>query len=285
MTKLSKAGRNLVITGCVAFVASAIAVGLSGCGSENANEFQSYGEAKTPAVPTDAANITPKTPESPGESVSASNNTSTLLAFVQPAVEAPVPALVDNSTALNNLAVNAAGTTPSPAPADITNADTTQTVATAAAVTATPREVKILVKERLFEVEGPEDAIRATFDDIDLLKVINMEPVTADAPDHMPKWLKDLDGRRIRIRGYMYPAFMETGLTSFLIARDTQTCCFGSDAKLYDRFLVRMRKGVTTNYLQRTPFDVVGVFRIEPVMLDGELFQIYQIDDAIVVEK
>jgi hypothetical protein len=266
-------------------IVCAIAVGLSGCGSEHANEFQSYGQGETPAVPTDSANVNPQAPESPDDATLAADNSSTRPAFAQPAVEAPVPALVDNSAALNNLAANAAGTTPSPEPADITNPDTTQPVATAAADTAAPREVKILVKERIFEVEGPEDAIRVSFDDIDLLKVINMEPVTADAPDHMPKWLKDLNGKRIRLRGYMYPAFMETGLTSFLIARDTQTCCFGSTAKLYDRFLVRMRKGVTTNYLLRTPFDVVGVFRIEPVMLDGELFQIYQIDDAIVIEK
>jgi hypothetical protein len=124
-----------------------------------------------------------------------------------------------------------------------------------------------------------------SYDDIDLLKVLNMEPVTPDAPNLMPKWLKDLDGRRIRIRGFMYPPYEETGLTWFILARDNQICCFGRDPKIYDVFTVQLRKGVTTDYIQGRPFDVVGVFHIRPVVEDGKIYDIYAIDDAIVIEK
>ena len=101
----------------------------------------------------------------------------------------------------------------------------------------------------------------------------------------MPKWLKALDGKRIRIRGFMYPAMLDTGLTAFLLARDNEICCFGRDPKIYDVFLVRLSEGKTTDYIQSRPFDVEGVFHIAPVLLDGELYRLYQMDNAIVVDK
>ena len=50
-----------------------------------------------------------------------------------------------------------------------------------------------------------------SYDDIDLLKVLNMDPVPANAATKMPAWLKGLDGRRIRIRGFMYPTVSADG--------------------------------------------------------------------------
>ena len=92
---------------------------------------------------------------------------------------------------------------------------------------AEPREIKLLVKEKKFKAEGPDGALRVSYDDLDLLKILNMEPVPVDAADHFPTWLKDLDGKRIRIRGFMYPPFQETEIPFFVLARDNQICCFG----------------------------------------------------------
>lgn len=147
------------------------------------------------------------------------------------------------------------------------------------------REIKLLVADRDFKAEGPEGAIRISYDDIDLLKVLNMEPVPTDAEKHFPDWLKDLDGKRVRLRGFMYPPFLMEGIRSFFFARDNQICCFGRNPKIYDLFPVSMRDGVTTHYIQNRPFDVVGVFRISFEELDGKLVKIYEIDDAIVIEK
>tara|TARA_R110002124_G_C8936988_1_gene512406 strand:- start:320 stop:1372 length:1053 start_codon:yes stop_codon:yes gene_type:complete len=148
-----------------------------------------------------------------------------------------------------------------------------------------PREVKILVKERSFRRTSPENALLVNYDDLDLLKVMNMEPVTPQAPDLMPEWLKNLDGKRIRIRGFMYPPFQQTGNEYFLLARDNQICCFGKNPKIYDLFPVIMREGVTADYILNRPFDVVGVFHINAESFDGELERIYTIDDAIVIDK
>jgi hypothetical protein len=142
------------------------------------------------------------------------------------------------------------------------------------------REVKLLVPDRKFKTTGPEDAIRVSFDDVDLLKVLNMDPVPATAPELFPEWLKQLDGKRVRIRGYMYPAYRDTGLRAFVVARDNQICCFGKFPKIYDLMNVLMRKGETTDYIQGRPFDVVGVMHIEEAEFAGEMFWM---DDAIVI--
>jgi len=150
---------------------------------------------------------------------------------------------------------------------------------------AQPRQVKVLVTERAFQTEGPQKSLRVTYDDIDLLKVLNMEPVTPNAAELMPQWLSGLNDRRILIRGFMYPTFQETGLQGFILARDNQICCFGRDPKIYDLVRITLRKGVTTSYIQGRPFDVEGVFRIRPESEDGELYRLYSIDDAVVIDR
>ncbi len=150
--------------------------------------------------------------------------------------------------------------------------------------TPEPLEIKVLVPNNQFQEVGPENAIRVSYDDIDLLKVLNMEPVPADCVKYFPDWLKNLDGKRIRLRGFMYPPFQETDLPFFVLARDNAICCFGRDPKRYDVIDVTMRDGVTTDYIANRPFDVVGVFHIAPETSQGQLYQLYLIDDAIVIE-
>jgi len=153
---------------------------------------------------------------------------------------------------------------------------------TVSVVAASPRKVELLIPEKTFRKAA--GAVQMTFDDIDLLKVLNMEPVTADAPRLMPGWLKGLDGQKIRVRGFMYPAYSDE-LTKFVLARDNQICCFGRNPKIYDLIEVAMRDGTMTHYIENRPFDVVGVFRIKPTVDSDRLLQLYFIDDAVVIER
>lgn len=149
-----------------------------------------------------------------------------------------------------------------------------------------PRELKLLIPEKKLKTEGPDGVLRITYDDINLLKILNMDPVTGDVPQLMPQWLKDLEGKRIRLRGFMYPAFQETGLPSFVVVRDIQECCFGPNPKPYDLIRVVMREGVTTDYIQSRPFDVEGIFHIKIVQFsEDEVDGVYEIDDALVIQK
>lgn len=144
------------------------------------------------------------------------------------------------------------------------------------------REVKVLIPNKSFNKEG--DALRVTYDDIDLLKVLNMEPVTAKAPELMPDWLKNLDGKKIRIRGFMKPPYRTRGNPGFWMGRDNAVCCFGREPKLYDLFPVVLKKGTTTHYIANRPFDVVGTFQIKPWILDdGRIVRIYRIINAKVI--
>ncbi|MEX1231249.1 MAG: hypothetical protein WEB58_13470 [Planctomycetaceae bacterium] len=148
-----------------------------------------------------------------------------------------------------------------------------------------PREIKLLIPEKTFKTEGPNKVLRVSFDDLNLLQVLNMDPVTADAPEHMPEWLKNLDGKRIRIGGYMYPPFETKRLKQFAYAVDEAVCTFGRQPEVYDIFRVDMKKGVTAEFEGLKPIDVEGVFHIEVVQLEGELVQLYYIDDAVIVPK
>ena len=147
-----------------------------------------------------------------------------------------------------------------------------------------PNEIKLLIPGKTFSPEGDARALRLTYDDIDLLKILNMAPVPADADRYFPDWLTTLDGQRIRIRGFMFPTFEATGLTAFTMARDNGICCFVRQPKIYDVIGVLLADGETTDYIEGKPFDVEGTFRIMPEVDEGELFGLYRIEDARVLK-
>lgn len=147
------------------------------------------------------------------------------------------------------------------------------------------REIKLLIPEKSFTSEGDADALRVSYDDVNLLDILNMDPVPIDAETYFPNWLAGLEGQRIRIRGFMYPAFQSTGLRTFVLVRDNQECCFGPGAKIYDHIQVTMRDGVTTDYIQGRAFDVEGIFHILPEADEDELYQLYLLDDALVLDQ
>jgi hypothetical protein len=146
-----------------------------------------------------------------------------------------------------------------------------------------PREIKLLVPEKSFPRADKEGTFRVSYDDIDLLKILNMEPVPLNVIDYLPEWLQELDGKRIRIRGFMM-AYQEEDIRGFTLARDNEICCFGRDPKVYDLVEIRMREGTTTNYLPNRPFDVEGTFHIvSPEPDEKVLFRLYEIRDAAVI--
>jgi hypothetical protein len=192
---------------------------------------------------------------------------------------APVKAVDQKSTARTPVAPSATAMSSTTSPTASPN------VAAKGTAPSTDRKVQLLIPNKTFRPEGQSGAVRVSYDDIDLLKVLNMDPVPPDAATYMPAWLKGLDGRRVRIRGFMYPTFQQTGVRAFGLARDNQICCFGRNPKIYDVFDVALHEGVTTDYIPNRPFDVVGVFHIRPEAEDGKLIRLYEMDDATVVIK
>lgn len=165
-----------------------------------------------------------------------------------------------------------------------------ESVATIQPVSATvaeaPRKVELLIPEKSFQRDNASKGLRVSYDDLDLLKVLNLDPVTSNAVELMPAWLRELSGQRIRIRGFMYPTFEAEGIERFVLARDNQICCFGRDPKVYDLVQVDLRAGKTTHYISpQRAFDVVGTFKIDLEVVDGKPYGLYYIENAEIIDR
>lgn len=87
--------------------------------------------------------------------------------------------------------------------------------------------------------------------------------------------IEALDGKSIRIRGYILPSFQQKGITQFVLVRDNMECCFGPGAALYDCILVEMAPGKSTSFTVR-PVSVEGTFSVRPFKgPDGKHLAIY----------
>ena len=94
--------------------------------------------------------------------------------------------------------------------------------------------------------------------------------------------IEQLDGERIRIRGYILPTFRQSGLTQFVLVRDNMECCFGPGAALFDSILVEMNEGASTDFSIR-PVAVEGKFSVrELVGPDGKHLAIYHLQGEVV---
>lgn len=251
---------------------------LAGCGDGGAEQYRTF----QPAGQTGAAMAAEKASEPSGGSAEAAVQAS-----------APVPSV---PTASAEGAAASAGATASESAAasagSAASAGTGQSGIPGAAVgpvidngvAGEVRQIQLLIPQKRFRRERPSEAVRVSYDDIDLLKVLNMEPVPADAVVHFPEWLKSLDGKLVRIRGFMFPTFVATGLTEFALARDNGICCFVRQPKIYDIMNVQLAEGETTDYIANRPFDVEGIFRIDPDSDQPQLSRLYRIEQARVLQ-
>jgi hypothetical protein len=87
-----------------------------------------------------------------------------------------------------------------------------------------------------------------------------------------------LEGKPIRIRGYILPSFQQTGITQFVLVRDNMECCFGPGAALFDCIIVQMTEDATATFSVR-PVTVEGTFSVKELKgLDGNHLAIYHMD-------
>ncbi len=118
---------------------------------------------------------------------------------------------------------------------------------------------------------GPKDV---TFDDVKL-ELKKGDPYSESLLT--PK-IKQLDGKAIRIRGYILPSFKQDGIKQFVLVRDNMECCFGPGALLHDCILVEMLGSATATFTVR-PVSVEGTFSISPLKdPDGNFVAIYHLD-------
>lgn len=286
-------------------VASTFAVLMAGCGQNaDLSQYKPYDQLPSEERPERAiaASEQPAADREETQSAPTGETPADVPAGEQydvPPVSALVPVNVVDGSAMTAVLQAVPRASSPPSPTETANRSPSSTGASplgaatpgttgAGAITPAqllPGGIQLLVPHKEFRVEGPQGAWRVSYDDLDLLKVLNMEPVPADADKYFPDWLRSLNGRRIRIRGFMYPQFESTGIERFVLARDNQICCFGRDPKVYDLIEVSMAPGRTTDFILGRPFDVVGVFHIDLYVEEGKPLGLYRIDEALVIDR
>jgi hypothetical protein len=255
------------VSWCV--IAAAALSLLSGCHHENSDGFQSFKEKRQSGYvpPESFPNDKDETEEEP---LTAEFEPEPGIDSDQP-VSALTPANVVDGSNLEELL-------------RVSKASLTASTGSATASDGAPRKIELLIKDREFRPEG-QGTLRVNFDDLDLLKILNMDPVPPNATEYFPAWLSGLNGQRIRIRGFMIPTFEATGLERFVLARDAGLCCFGANPKVYDLISVELKAGKTCNYIHLRPFDVIGTFKIDLVAEGEKPLGLYWLEDAEVVLK
>lgn len=119
------------------------------------------------------------------------------------------------------------------------------------------------------------------FDRISFIRDISAKQfVTGRKGTQVNPEVEALVGKKIFFKGFVYPTDQQTELTSFLILKDSDQCCFGGKPKLTDMVGCVMTNGKTCNYLAGR-VSVAGTFRLNPKYTGQELDPIYMLDCEI----
>ena len=218
-----------------------------------------------------ASHDTPNAPQGAATSISSPQSNSGTNAR-QAGLDAPADALRVENAAMTSIQ-------PKRLPAD-------QDDGVSALAIANPQTVQVLVPKKTFAVDQETGALKLTFADLNLLTVLNMDPVTEDAVSWMPEWMTSLEGKRVRIRGFMWPTFEEKGVEAFHLVWSAQETNFGAPIQVYNILQVTMKTGTTTDWVPLSrSFDVVGRFKIDLQSENGQIYQLFAIEDASVITR
>ena len=114
-------------------------------------------------------------------------------------------------------------------------------------------------------------AIPITFDDLQL----EMKEDAVFRPSLLTARVKQLDGQRVRIRGFIFPSvFQQTGITRFPLVKNTE-CKFGPGGVAHHIILVDLQPGLSTSFTVR-PITVEGLLSVRPFDgPDGKTWTVY----------
>ena len=88
-----------------------------------------------------------------------------------------------------------------------------------------------------------------------------LQPLPDEPPDRVPPDAKSLDGKKVFIKGYVYPGQRQYGITQFLLVRDQGSCCFGGNPKVTDRVLVQLSDPEGLAFSSKL-FKLAGTFHV-----------------------
>ncbi|MCA9115800.1 MAG: hypothetical protein KDA79_12010 [Planctomycetaceae bacterium] len=124
-----------------------------------------------------------------------------------------------------------------------------------------------------YATEVPEGYERVNFSD----QIAKKGFVFQDGKTGIHPDVQALEGKQIFLKGYMYPTRESEGLTSFLLVKDNQQCCFGGQPQVTDMIMVQLPTSQAADYTQSL-VSVAGTFRISPSEGPANLTPIYLLD-------
>jgi hypothetical protein len=92
-----------------------------------------------------------------------------------------------------------------------------------------------------------------------------------------------LNGKKVFIKGFIYPGQQTDGIKQFVLCRDQGDCCFGGNPKVTDRIEVTLVDPLTVGFSPRQ-LKVAGTFRVERTPAAGGVGAVYYHLDAEYVQ-
>lgn len=136
--------------------------------------------------------------------------------------------------------------------------------------------------------ERHESGVGAPLPEVDGARVIDFELIAGfDAPRvateavaAVPAQIRELDGTRVALAGYMVPTeFADGRVSRYLLARSPLACCYGAQPAPNELVDVLLPDGTTVEHEFFLPVVVVGTFRIvRPELGVTDLYGLYELD-------
>jgi hypothetical protein len=114
-------------------------------------------------------------------------------------------------------------------------------------------------------------------------------PTDANQPkqgsvDGIPDKVRELDGKRVCVEGYMLPMKLSDGLVNeFLLIRSPMVCCYGAVPMTNEWVVVKMKTG--TSPVMDVPIKLYGTLHVGAVYQDTSFAGLYAVDGEKVATK
>lgn len=126
----------------------------------------------------------------------------------------------------------------------------------------------------------PTETVDISFDELNLQMQENMvfRPFLLESKPHV----KELDGKRVRINGFMYGGVSQSeGLTDFVLLKNTE-CKYGPGGQADHLLMVTLAPGETAKFTTEE-FYVEGTLRIVPKSGPGDFtWSVYDLENSVV---
>jgi hypothetical protein len=100
-------------------------------------------------------------------------------------------------------------------------------------------------------------------------------------PKYLTDRIKELEGKTVKIAGFMLADFRTKGITEFVMLKNTE-CKFGPGGSAHHVVLVHLGPGEETRYTTRA-VTVEGVLQLKPWDgPDGNTWALYELRDGVV---